>query len=77
MKSTFKFCGEVETHGTARWADTCERSGPAGHHRVLRGGSWNNNTETNLRSSYRNNDDPRNRNDNNGFRCVLVRVEEP
>jgi hypothetical protein len=26
----------------------------------------------NLLSSYRNNNDPGNRNDNNGFRCVLV-----
>jgi hypothetical protein len=39
--------------------------------RVLRGGSWNNNTEINLRSSNRNNDTPTNRNDNNGFRLVL------
>jgi len=42
-----------------------------GTDRVLRGGSWNNNAETNLRSSNRNNDTPSNRNDNNGFRCVL------
>ena len=40
--------------------------------RVVRGGSWNNNERVNLRSAYRNNDDPRNRNDNNGFRVVLV-----
>ncbi len=53
-------------------ADTRERSRPARRYRVLRGGSWNNNTEINLRSSYRNNDHPTNRNDNNGFRCVLV-----
>ena len=40
--------------------------------RVVRGGSWNNNERVNLRSANRNNDDPRNRNDNNGFRVVLV-----
>jgi hypothetical protein len=39
--------------------------------RVLRGGSWNNNDPDNLLSSYRNNDDPDNRNDNIGFRVVL------
>jgi len=69
MKTIFQFCrdGHLENQRA-----TCGRSCPAGHHRVLRGASWNNNTETNLRSSYRNNEDPRNRNDNNGFRCVLV-----
>ncbi len=40
--------------------------------RVLRGGSWDNNNADNLLSSYRNNNTPDNRNDNNGFRCVLV-----
>ena len=39
---------------------------------MLRGGSWNNNTPQNLLSSNRNNNDPENRNDNNGFRLVLV-----
>jgi RNA-directed DNA polymerase len=40
--------------------------------RVVRGASWNNNNPENLLSSNRNNDTPDNRNDNNGFRCVLV-----
>jgi hypothetical protein len=57
---------------TREGADTRERSCPAGQHRVLRGASWNNNERVNLRSAYRNNEDPRNRNDNNGFRVVLV-----
>src|ERR1039457_3348227 len=35
----------------------------------LRGGSWNNNS-TNLRASYRNRNQPGNRNDNIGFRCA-------
>jgi hypothetical protein len=34
---------------------------------VLRGGSFNNN-ERNARCAYRNNNNPKNRNDNNGFR---------
>jgi hypothetical protein len=34
---------------------------------VLRGGSFNNN-ERNARCAYRNNNNPNNRNDNNGFR---------
>ena len=40
--------------------------------RVLRGGSWNNNDPDNLLSSNRNNNTPDNRNNNIGFRCVLV-----
>jgi hypothetical protein len=38
---------------------------------VVRGGSWINDNPANLSGSYRNNDHPENRNDNNGFRCVL------
>ena len=34
-----------------------------------RGGSWNN-TPQNCRVSYRNNNDPQNRNNNRGFRLV-------
>lgn len=37
--------------------------------RVLRGGSFNNN-ERNLRAANRNNNEPENRNNNIGFRCV-------
>ena len=36
---------------------------------MLRGGSWNNNAQ-NVRSAYRNHNDPGNRNDNIGFRCA-------
>ncbi len=43
---------------------------PKSRNRVLRGGSWINNGR-NCRSAYRNNQDPDNRNDNNGFRLVL------
>jgi hypothetical protein len=39
--------------------------------RVLRGGAFNNRAE-NLRASNRNRNDPRNRNRNIGFRCVLA-----
>ena len=38
--------------------------------RVLRGGSWNNN-QHNARCSYRNRNNPNNRNDNIGFRVVV------
>ena len=41
-----------------------------GTYRVIRGGSWNNNGQ-NLRSAYRNNDNPNNRNNNIGFRILL------
>ncbi|MCX6916319.1 MAG: reverse transcriptase domain-containing protein [Verrucomicrobia bacterium] len=44
--------------------------------RVLRGGSWNNDP-TNLRSAYRNNNTPDNRNNNIGFRCVFVGGSSP
>ena len=37
--------------------------------RVLRGGSWNNDNPDNLRASYRNRNDPTNRNNNIGLRC--------
>jgi retron-type reverse transcriptase len=40
-------------------------------HRVLRGGSWNNSDRGNLLSSNRNHNTPANRNNNNGFRCVV------
>jgi hypothetical protein len=38
---------------------------------VVRGGAFNNN-DRNVRCAYRNNNDPNNRNDNNGFRVVGV-----
>lgn len=51
----------------------CDR-GRKGDNRVIRGGSWNNNAR-NCRAAYRNANDPRNANDNVGFR--LVRAHEP
>jgi len=38
---------------------------------VLRGGSWNNN-QRNVRAAVRNRNNPANRNDNIGFRCVRL-----
>jgi hypothetical protein len=37
---------------------------------VLRGGSWNNDNTDNFRCANRNNNDPENRNNNNGFRVA-------
>jgi hypothetical protein len=45
--------------------------------RVLRGASWDNNNADNLLSSYRNNNTPDNRNNNYGFRVVLVGGSAP
>jgi len=45
--------------------------GRTGSHRVLRGGSFNNN-ERNVRCARRNRNNPNNRNRNNGFRVVLA-----
>ncbi len=39
-------------------------------YRVLRGGSWNNNNEDNLRAAYRNYGRPMGRNYDGGFRCL-------
>jgi Sulfatase-modifying factor enzyme 1 len=41
----------------------------ASAHRVIRGGSWNNDAQ-NLRAAYRNHNEPTNRNNNLGFRCA-------
>jgi len=38
---------------------------------VLRGGAFNN-TDNNVRCAYRNNNNPNNRNRNNGFRVVAA-----
>ena len=45
--------------------------------RVLRGASWNNNNPDNLLSSNRNYNTPDNRNNNVGFRCVMVVGSSP
>ena len=50
--------------------------------RVLRGGSWNNNGR-NVRSAYRNHNEPDNRNNNTGFRlsqltpCQAAGMDQP
>ena len=45
--------------------------------RVLRGGCWNNDNRRNFRVSYRNENDPDDRNDNIGFRVVAAPVSRP
>ena len=47
--------------------------GQAGGHRVLRGGSWNNN-RNNARCAYRNRNNPDNWNNNVGLRLVVAHV---
>jgi retron-type reverse transcriptase len=44
--------------------------------RVVRGGSWNNDNTENFRCANRNNNDPTNRNDNNGFRVASTSMPE-
>ena len=52
--------------------ETLGRTGTSGgSSRALRGASWNNNNENNLRVENRNHNDPSNRNNNNGFRVLL------
>jgi hypothetical protein len=46
----------------------------ASDHRVIRGGSWNNNAQ-NVRAAYRNHNEPTNRNNNLGFRCAELTTE--
>ncbi len=46
-----------------------------GSNRVNRNGSWNNDAG-NCRSAFQNNNDPSNRNDNNGFRVVLAPAQQ-
>ena len=56
------------------WAEWLAREWLCSVTGVLRGGSWGNNDPRNLRCSNRNNDASDNRNDNVGFRCVVVGV---
>ena len=51
------------------FADCCEEAWQAPAYRVLRGGEWNNNAN-NTRCANRNNNNPDNNWNNNGFRCV-------
>jgi len=51
-------------------ADRCCGGRPT-HHRVLRGGAFNNNEE-NVGCARRNRNNPNNHNRNNGFRLVVV-----
>jgi hypothetical protein len=75
-RSVFAAIGIARTNRFRKMVcETGERSGETalpfhhGSNRVKRGGSWNNNGQ-NLRSAYRNNNNPSNRNNNLGFRLV-------
>ena len=46
----------------------------ASAHRVIRGGSWNNDAQ-NVRAAYRNHNEPSNRNNDLGFRCAELTTE--
>jgi hypothetical protein len=46
----------------------------ASAHRVIRGGSWNNDAQ-NVRAAYRNHNESANRNNNLGFRCAELTTE--
>ena len=50
--------------------------GRTGANRVIRGGSWNNDAG-NCRSTYRNRNEPENRNNNLGFRCARAHDRAP
>jgi len=50
--------------------------GQAHRRRVVRGGAFNNN-DRNVRCAYRNNRNPHNRNNNNGFRVVFSTLFSP
>jgi formylglycine-generating enzyme required for sulfatase activity len=55
----------------------CNGSGTsvgASAHRVIRGGSWDNNAR-NVRAAYRNNNEPTNRNNNLGVRLCELTTE--
>ena len=69
MTALTAFLQQADTLGWRRKA--------SGSNRVQRGGSWNNNAR-NCRSANRDNDNPSNDNDNNGFRlCCSAAPQEP
>ena len=66
--NVFEWCQDC--YGEYPAGSVTDPQGPAsGEHRVLRGGSWNNNQD-NARCANRNRNNPNNRNNNIGFRCA-------
>jgi Sulfatase-modifying factor enzyme 1 len=63
----------LESTGGMR-SNRCGTSVEASAHRVIRGGSWNNDAQ-NVRAAYRNHNEPANRNNNLGFRCAELTTE--
>jgi retron-type reverse transcriptase len=69
----YQFSREANSEGLRRayaaWPLEARLKRRRRKHRVLRGGSWNNDSPDNLSALNRNHNHPDNRNDNNGFRC--------
>jgi serine/threonine protein kinase len=55
------------------WCQELHAENP--NERILRGASWSNHTNNDLLSSHRHHDAPTERDENNGFRCVLEPAE--
>ena len=68
--NVWEWCSDRYSDSYYRTSPKNDPQGPnSGSRRVLRGGSWNNN-DNNCRVANRNRNNPDNRNNNNGFRCV-------
>jgi formylglycine-generating enzyme required for sulfatase activity len=66
----------ADCHGAYPRSSVIDPPGPSnGSSRVLRGGSWDNNGHTSLRSAHRGTSNPSYRRNNIGFRVALKQVD--